>query len=671
MAATSRSEGTALGPVQQGRAHRAGRGGIRIRTVGDDPIIRFAGEELERILRVMSGATAVLVAGGDHRLEPETLLLTCSTDDGDADLPAVDDATLDDAILIDVRNRQGTIAGTNPRALLIAVYRYLTELGCRWVRPGADGEMIPAVDDPLSRNIQVAETPSYRHRGLAIEGACSCEHVTDLIEWLPRVGMNTYFMEYFHGFIFYNNWYSERHRKENRTKLLPVQQAEEYGERAIEEIRKRGLLFHRAGHGWTCLPLGIPPELWDETIERDFGEKAQYIALYEGKRDLYLGIPRRTNLCYSNPRVRELVVEEVVKYAADHPEVDYLHFWLADGSNHFCECEACKGTRPSDFFVMMLNELDEVLSKKDLPTRIVFIIYLDLLWPPEKEAIRNPDRFLMMFAPLHRPYFVLFDPEESKEPVPPFVLNQLDLTQGQNVNHLAGWQKAFPGDSFVFDYRFMWGQYDDPGYMAVADVLADDTPILAEIGLNGMISDQSQRVFMPCGLPMAVLAQKLWNKDADHGACAEDHFSSAFGPDGRACRVYLEAFSEGFSAQWLSTYQPGGDAAVPATVISGLQSVRERIDAFGPVIDRNRGSGNRVQARSWEYLGYHADLCRILSHSIEAELTGHEEDAKRHWQVLESEAIEQEVNTNPVFDTFLFLLSMRRKFRGLQRIGME
>ncbi|MDP6778648.1 MAG: DUF4838 domain-containing protein [Candidatus Latescibacteria bacterium] len=634
----------------------------------DDPIIRFAGEELERALREMSGATALLVAGGGPEMEPETLLLTCG---GSADLPAVRDPALDDAIAIDVRSRRGTIAGANARAVLIAVYRYLTELGCRWIRPGTDGELIPAVDDPLSRDVQVREKPSYRHRGLAIEGACSCEHVTDLVEWLPRVGMNTYFMEYFHGFIFYNNWYSERHRTENHAKLMDGRQAEEYGERAIEEIKRRGLLFHRAGHGWTCLPLGIPPELWDETIERDFGEKAQYIALYEGKRDLYLGIPRRTNLCYSDPKVREMVVEEVVKYAAVHPEVDYLHFWLADGSNHYCECEVCRDTRPSDFFLMMLNELDVALSREDLPNRIVFLIYLDLLWPPEKETIHNPDRFVMMFAPLHRPYFARFDPEESKLPVPPFVLNRLDLTQGQNVNHLAGWQKVFDGDSFVFDYRFMWGQYDDPGTMAIGEVLADDTPLLAEIGLNGMISDQTQRVFMPSGLPMAVLAQELWNRDLDFEACADDYFTSAFGPDGPKCRVYLEEISEGFSTQWLSTYVPDGDAPVPAGLVPGLQEVRRQIDAFRPVIERNRGLSNRVQARSWEYLGYHADLCLALSRSIEAELTGQEEDARPHWQELEAMAIEQEADTNPVFDTFLFLLSMRRKFRGLQRIGME
>ena len=671
MTAPTERDGSASGTAQQGRKHRAGRGSIRIQTTGDDPTIRFAGDELERLLRKMSGATAVHVPGSNLRLQPETLLLTCGPAIGDVCLPDVEDAFLDDAIVIDVRNRQGVIAGTNPRAVLIAAYRYLTELGCRWGRPGADEEMIPAVEDPLSRDVHVTESPSYRHRGLAIEGACSCEHVTDLIDWLPKVGMNTYFIEYFHGYIFFNNWYSERHKAANSAKLMPGQQAEEYAERAVEEIKRRGLLFHRAGHGWTCLPLGIQPELWDERIERDFGKMAEYIALYQGKRELYLGIPRRTNLCYSNPRVRAMVVEGIVEYAEEHPEVDYLHFWLADGSNHFCECDACRTARPSDFYVMMLNELDEALTLRELPTRIVFLIYLDLLWPPEKETIHHPDRFVLMFVPSHRPYYARFDQDESRQPLPPFILNQLEFPPGQNVDHLAAWRRVFSGDSFVFDYRFMWGQYDDPGHMAVAEVVADDTPALAWVGLNGMISDQTQRAFLPSGLAMTVLARKLWNRDVDFEDLAEDYFAHAFGPDGRRCRKYLERISEGFRARWLSGYRHGETGDVPPGTIAGLREIRELIDQFQPVVEKNVGLSDPVQARSWEYLAYHADLCRILSVAIEAELVEREDDAERHWRKLASTAIEQESETNQVFDVFLFLLSLRRKYHVSQRGGME
>ena len=45
-----------------------------------------------------------------------------------------------DEILIDVKNGIGIITGANERAVLIAAYRFLRELGCRWLYPGPDGE---------------------------------------------------------------------------------------------------------------------------------------------------------------------------------------------------------------------------------------------------------------------------------------------------------------------------------------------------------------------------------------------------------------------------------------------------------------------------------------------------------------------------------------------------
>ena len=644
-------------------SHSASRLTIRIATVEMNPTVLFAAAELEKYLRRITGGTAIHVREEAYSSQPDTLWVGCAEALGDVDLPSVEDLSLDDAIAISVQDREGTIAGANPRASLLAVYRYLTELGCRWIRPGNDGEIIPAIPDPLGRNIRVCEAPSYRHRGLAIEGACSCEHVTDLIDWLPKVGMNSYFMEYFNGYIFYNNWYSQRHKPANATKLMPEERATEFAERAIEEIERRDLLFHRAGHGWTCIPLGIEPDLWDEQIDRDFGDMTRYIALYEGKRELYHGIPRRTNLCYSQLEVRKMVVAGTVAYAAEHPEVDYLHFWLADGTNHFCECEACQEQRPSDFYVMMLNELDEALAERGLPTRIVFLIYADLLWPPEEQEIRHPERFVLMFAPLHRSYYEPFDPVEMEEPIPPFVLNELEFPQSQNLNHLAAWQHVFGGDSFVFDYRLMWGQYDDPGYMELSRTVDADALPLGEVGLNGMISDQTQRVFMPSGLPMLLLAKNLWQSDLDYDAAAADYFSAAFGPDGDKCRAYLEGISKGFNTRWLSTYQSADPVPVPDDMVAGLREVRELIEEFEPVIEENLILANHAQARSWEYLAEHAQICRILSRAIEAELDASPEEAQPHWRELEMRVMENEDDTNPVFDVFLFLLSMRRKFQ--------
>ena len=49
-----------------------------------------------------------------------------------------------DRIMISVKDGRGEIAASNEGALLIAVYRFLYELGCRWTHPGEGGENIPA-----------------------------------------------------------------------------------------------------------------------------------------------------------------------------------------------------------------------------------------------------------------------------------------------------------------------------------------------------------------------------------------------------------------------------------------------------------------------------------------------------------------------------------------------
>ena len=81
-----------------------------------------------------------------------------------------------------------------------------------------------------------------------------------------------------------------------------------------------------------------------------------------------------------------------------------LQFWLADDAGNQCECDGCKDTIPSDFYVQILNEVDRRMTEEKLDAKIVFLIYLDLLWVPEKERIIHEDRFVLMFAPISRTY---------------------------------------------------------------------------------------------------------------------------------------------------------------------------------------------------------------------------------------------------------------------------
>nr|MBQ4317941.1 hypothetical protein [Clostridia bacterium] len=160
------------------------------------------------------------------------------------------EASEDDAIRIDVKNGGGIITGSNERSVLIAVYRFMYELGCRWIRPGDDGEFIPArklTADDL--NVAVSEKPSYRHRAVCIEGAVSYEHVYNVINWIPKVGMNGYFVQFHIPACFFRRWYN--HDNSPYVPAAPVSDDDiaHIWDRLEEEIVNRGLMYHAAGHG--------------------------------------------------------------------------------------------------------------------------------------------------------------------------------------------------------------------------------------------------------------------------------------------------------------------------------------------------------------------------------------------------------------------------------------
>ena len=47
-------------------------------------------------------------------------------------------------------------------------------------------------------------------------------------------------------------------------------------------------------------------------------------------------------------------------------------------------------------YMMIMNEVDELLTAEGLATRIVFIAYVDTMFAPQKITIQNPRRFCLM-----------------------------------------------------------------------------------------------------------------------------------------------------------------------------------------------------------------------------------------------------------------------------------
>jgi hypothetical protein len=303
----------------------------------------------------------------------------------------------------------------------------------------------------------------------------------------------------------------------------------------------------------------------------------------------------------------------------------------------------------------MLNELDAKMTAAGVATKIVFLAYVDLLWPPETERIANPSRFLLMFAPITRSYSTSFPSAKRwTGELPPYVRNKLEFPRdpGLNIAFLEAWEKGFGGDGFDFDYHLMWDHYFDPGYYSMAKILHQDIEGLRAIGLGGLMSCQVQRAFFPTGLPMTVMGRTLWDREAWFDDLAADYFATSFGPRGEEARAYLEAISELFDPPILrgeGTDQDRRRAARKLGRLAGL--IREA----KPMIADGVALPDPAQARSWKLLKAHAEMCRLLARALQKKWTGDDEEARaRGWKLVEW-ARRHERSLQTEFDVFEFL----------------
>ena len=285
--------------------------------------------------------------------------------------------------------------------------------------------------------------------------------------------------------------------------------------------------------------------------------------------------------------------------------LDVLLFDLADGVNNHCECEACVKKRPSDWYVVLLNELDEALTAAGLDVKVSFAAYQDTLWIPTVEKFDNPERFVLEYAPITRIYGRNYDEYLTcDDPLPPFVHNKLrtSTSLAMNLKQLRAWQEVFPGDSFVFDYHLMWAHLNDFGGEYCAKNLAADMKALHKIGINGMISCQVQRSFFPTALPFRMMAEALWNDNCDEEKAAEDYYRAAFGEEWRLVQSYMQTVSDlmlTYEGPW---YGAPEKAKGPFCKDYGL--LKTTISDFVPVIDRNL-AGNTPCRKDWELLQLH------------------------------------------------------------------
>lgn len=580
-----------------------------IKKMRADHVIDHAAEELKKYLRMMmpdNGDVAIVYEPG----ATDGFRLGLLEDFG---LPSeAEDPRLDDVIHIDTDEKGGILAGSNPRSVLYAVYRMLRENGCRWLYPGVDGDYIPMKEIEPVKYHKMAD---HRFRGFCNEGTESQQVMLEVADYYAKLEMNVYMLEFFVPASYYDRHYNHTFNEANRKpEPVPRSQILQWKRQCESEISKRGLMFHDIGHGWTAKPFGIydlPSNTDVNTLPK---ETVDCLALLNGKRDFFEGESWKTNLCMSKPHVRTRMAEAVADYAETHSNSDYLHVWLSDGSHNHCECEECRKKHPSDWYVMMLNELDEILTARKLETRIVFIAYVDTLWGAEEQVIKNPERFSLLYAPVTRSYTNSLN-ENSVIPEPPaFVHNAWKAPRSaeENLAILHTWKKAFQGPIFSYEYHFWRHQYLDPGGMAIARRLYEDVRGLRYGGIDGYVEDGSQRSGFPNAFPVYIYAETLMNRDCDYEAVKADYFSHIYGEDWKEAVDLLQQMTDAFDFAYMQGDKGMEGGLYPhhnPAMVESFQKVFEICKKERELADAHSVMPTRPQTVSWRMLDFHAEFC--------------------------------------------------------------
>ncbi len=561
------------------------------------------------------------------------------------------DPGLPDWFSVKLKGTEGFIVGNRSGSVLLGAYDCLRRLGCRFLAPGKVGEVVPTITRK-ELMLKYEHRASFYHRGVCIEGANSRENVLDFIDWLPKTGYNSFFLQFKSPYIFYARWYEHRGNPLRGPESFALEDALAWMEEAEREMKRRGLLLHKVGHGWTGEALGCVAQSWDADPEPLRQDKRPLAALVDGVRDLYKGVPANTNLCFHHGEAVDAFAALVTEYARANPNTDYLHVWLADAYNNVCECEGCQKTTPSDQYVELLNEIDRRLTAEGFGTKIVFLLYQELLWPPIKARLTNPGRFVLMFAPISRTFEQSYQVEKKLPAIPAYVRNQITLptSLSENLAFLRGWQKHFQGDGFVYDYPLGRAHYGDFGYMKLARVISGDVKQLEVLGLNGYISCQELRAGLPSFFPNYVLGRTLTDVSVGVNQLMEEYFSAAYGKDWPAVADFLFQLSNLSSTDYVN----GKGDRLDENIAAWMEAIRELCLDFAPTLDAHRNQAGWATP-FWRVLDYHREYVLKLSRTLRQLARGEEKKAGDSWQAFRDLICEKELDFQLWLDVYRVL----------------
>ena len=255
----------------------------------------------------------------------------------------------------------------------------------------------------------------------------------------------------------------------------------------------------------------------------------EYYGLVDGKR--IVDEERRPQLCLTNPDVRRLSKERVLKRIRANPRCKYFGISQGDSTRTLCQCANCKasdhkyGDAPSGTFLAYVNEIAEAVEKEFPDVVIETLAYRYTRKPPVGIV---PRRNVM-------PCFCTIECDFSR-PIP-----ESDFAENVAlVKDIREWRKISPY-LYVWDYTVNFSHYHYP--FANFRALQGNLRFFRECGVE-QIFEQGDSLGLHAWfgeLRAWLLAKLEWNPDADVPALLDRFFKGYYGAASDLARADFEA----------------------------------------------------------------------------------------------------------------------------------
>ncbi len=445
-----------------------------------------------------------------------------------------------DGYAIAVNHRGVAIGGSNARGTLHGVYGLLHDLGCRWLTPDDDGEVIPAHDEIKLAGGTRSSTPDFRRRGF---GEDTRAVPVDDDRWLSDLVADT------RRFV---AWMAKQRMSHFTTRAESLADIPELQ----DDLARYGIdCIYGTGHN---IPRLLPREL--------FATHPDYFRIDDNGQRQPNG-----NLCVSNSDAVAVVVANAVDEVRRSQPLEVYSVQGEDVlGGSWCACRECRWLSGLQQNLLLCRAVEEGLKAAGLgATRVALAAYQSTIEPAFDEP-ECPESLFVHFAPRERSYAAGLRSEPNRE-----CLRCLD-----------GWAARLDDGSLaVIEYyadavRFL----SLP--VPLTRVIAADLQTYRDAGATGWLRVlfMSRYCWWAYALNLYVVGRLAWDVDLPVDELVADFCCHRYGAIGGT----MIAFHERFELAMSNIVDDGDiervDAAADPSIEQRLAAIDRALDVLAEVV---------------------------------------------------------------------------------------